>query len=95
MNDIDITRRRLLAGAAALSAGATLSACGSSNPIATAGLSAARRLTAAGVSVLVVEARDRVGGRTLNYSLGAPAQPGTIVEIGGQWVGPTQDPCWR
>jgi len=57
-----------------------------------AGLSAARQLVAQGKRVLVVEARERVGGRTLNRALTAPgAQPGTIVEIGGQWVGPTQD----
>lgn len=57
-----------------------------------AGLTAARRLAAAGRDVLVVEARDRVGGRTLNYPVTSPgASPGTIVEIGGQWVGPTQD----
>lgn len=51
-----------------------------------AGLVAARRLGAAGRDVLVLEARDRVGGRTLNVELGA----GQVVEIGGQWVGPTQ-----
>jgi len=57
-----------------------------------AGLSAARQLQAAGRQVRIVEARDRVGGRTLNHSLTAPgAKPGTVVEIGGQWVGPTQD----
>lgn len=57
-----------------------------------AGLSAARQLVAAGRKVLVVEARDRVGGRTLNRAVTAPgAQPGTVVEVGGQWVGPTQD----
>jgi len=57
-----------------------------------AGLTAARRLVAAGIDVLVVEARDRVGGRTLNYNVTAPqARSGTIVEIGGQWVGPGQD----
>lgn len=57
-----------------------------------AGLSAARRLVAAGREVVVLEARDRVGGRTLNHAVTAPgARPGTIVEIGGQWVGPTQD----
>jgi monoamine oxidase len=51
-----------------------------------AGLSAARRLKAEGRSVLVLEARDRVGGRTLNHELG----DGKVVEVGGQWVGPTQ-----
>jgi monoamine oxidase len=52
-----------------------------------AGLMAARSVAAAGRSVLVVEARDRVGGRTLNFPIGN----GVNVEIGGQWVGPTQD----
>jgi monoamine oxidase len=52
-----------------------------------AGLTAARQLVAAGRSVLVVEARDRVGGRTVNASIGA----GKVTEMGGQWVGPGQD----
>jgi monoamine oxidase len=52
-----------------------------------AGLSAASDLVAAGHSVVVLEARDRVGGRTLNHSLGG----GKVVEVGGQWVGPGQD----
>jgi monoamine oxidase len=51
------------------------------------GLTAARALAAAGREVLVLEARDRVGGRTLNRSIGA----GHVVEVGGQFVGPTQD----
>jgi monoamine oxidase len=51
-----------------------------------AGLSAARKLAAAGCSVAVLEARDRVGGRTLNEPIG----DGKVVEIGGQWVGPSQ-----
>jgi monoamine oxidase len=55
-----------------------------------AGLAAARTLTAAGREVVVLEARDRVGGRTLNLELG-PGHPGKIVEAGGQWIGPTQD----
>src|SRR4051794_27611633 len=53
-----------------------------------AGLAAATAVAAAGRSVLLVEARRRVGGRTLNHRLG-PAHPGGVVEIGGQWVGPT------
>ncbi|MDI3404232.1 flavin monoamine oxidase family protein [Streptomyces cavernicola] len=52
-----------------------------------AGLSAARRLVAAGRTVTVLEARDRVAGRTHGGFLGN----GTPVELGGQWVGPTQD----
>jgi monoamine oxidase len=52
-----------------------------------AGLTAAAELRAAGRDVLVVEARDRVGGRTLNHDLGG----GKVVEVGGQWIGPGQD----
>jgi monoamine oxidase len=51
------------------------------------GLSAARRLAAAGVSVLVLEARDRVGGRTLSHT----TAHGDRVDLGAQWLGPTQD----
>jgi monoamine oxidase len=52
-----------------------------------AGLTAARDLIAAGLSPVVLEARDRVGGRTLNQEIG----DGKVVELGGQWIGPTQD----
>ncbi len=52
-----------------------------------AGLAAARDLAAAGRSVAVVEARQRVGGRVRNEPIG----DGKVVEVGGQWVGPTQD----
>ncbi|KXP15049.1 flavin monoamine oxidase family protein [Tsukamurella pseudospumae] len=51
-----------------------------------AGLSAARRLVAAGKSVRVLEARDRVAGR----NLGGFLSNGVPVELGGQWIGPDQ-----
>jgi monoamine oxidase len=52
-----------------------------------AGLAAASRLVDAGAEVVVLEARDRVGGRTLTL----PAADGTPIDHGGQWIGPTQD----
>jgi monoamine oxidase len=52
-----------------------------------AGLATARAAAAAGASVVVVEARDRVGGRVLNQEIG----DGHVVEVGAQWIGPTQD----
>ena len=52
-----------------------------------AGLTAARSLLDAGVDVLVLEARDRVGGRTHSVE----EADGLVIEYGGQWVGPTQD----
>jgi monoamine oxidase len=51
-----------------------------------AGLAAALELKAAGIDCVVLEARDRVGGRVLNHELPG----GEVVEVGGQWVGPTQ-----
>jgi monoamine oxidase len=52
-----------------------------------AGLTAAREIAKARKRVLVVEARRRVGGRIENHAIG----DGEIVEVGGQWIGPTQD----
>jgi monoamine oxidase len=52
-----------------------------------AGLTAARDLVASGVSVAVIEARERLGGRVLNEPIG----DGKVVEVGGQWIGPTQE----
>lgn len=54
-----------------------------------AGLNCARQLVAKGYSVKVVEARDRVGGRVVNQSI--PGHPESVVEGGGEFIGPTQD----
>ncbi|HVW80489.1 MAG TPA: FAD-dependent oxidoreductase [Mycobacteriales bacterium] len=98
-----VSRRQLLAGtAAAAAAGAAMPSVATAATAAAkprrnvdvivvgaglAGLSAARHLVAAGHSVAVLEARDRVGGRTLNH----PLPHGETVEVGGEFVGPTQD----
>ena len=51
-----------------------------------AGTTAANELRKAGLSVAVLEARDRVGGR-----LWTDVIDGAMLEIGGQWVSPDQD----
>jgi monoamine oxidase len=51
------------------------------------GLSAARAIAAAGRSVIVLEARERVGGRTWNR----PITGGSYIDAGAEFVGPTQD----
>ena len=50
-----------------------------------AGLSAARDLAATGLSVIVLEARDRVGGRGYSAEI-----RGRLVELGGSWFTPDQ-----
>jgi len=112
----EVTRRGLIAGAAALGAAATLpdaatarrrhpghehqrphrpkKAAGTSASSADvvvvgaglSGLTAARNIVAAGRSAIVLEARDRVGGRIWNFDLGR----GEISERGATFVGPTQ-----
>jgi monoamine oxidase len=52
-----------------------------------AGLTAARELVRAGRSVIVLEARNRVGGRTVNHPVGG----GEVADGGASFIGPTQD----
>lgn len=51
-----------------------------------AGLTAARRLMQLGYDVVVLEGRDRVGGRSSTATIA-----GVPVDLGGTFVGPTQD----
>jgi len=95
-----LTRRQLVgagaAGAALLATGAVPARAARSRTrradvcvigAGLSGLTAARALVAADRTVVVLEARDRVGGRTLNASLGG----GHVAELGGEFAGPTQD----
>ncbi|TGD87150.1 flavin monoamine oxidase family protein [Mycolicibacterium sp. CH28] len=51
-----------------------------------AGLAAARELTKNGIRTVVLEGRDRVGGRSSTTTLA-----GVPVDLGGTFVGPSQD----
>ncbi|MET0602341.1 MAG: FAD-dependent oxidoreductase [Baekduia sp.] len=101
MSHVPLTRRRLLeagVAGAALASPLTSAAYAASRRRKRAdvvvvgagfsGLAAARALTAAGHSAIVLEARDRVGGRTQNATI---AGGKAIAEVGGEFVGPTQD----
>ena len=103
---VTLTRRGLLAGAAAAAATASDARAAKrptrkpkvARPPAPriadvavvgagyAGLAAAARIARSGRSVVVLEARDRVGGRVQSL----PYRDAWL-DVGGQWVGPTQD----
>ncbi len=51
------------------------------------GIAAAKKLHQAGISFLVLEARDRLGGRVFTKKF----NEGFYLDLGGQWIGPTQD----
>lgn len=51
-----------------------------------AGLIAARDITAAGLSCIILEARDRVGGKTWSQEL---SDGKGIVELGAAWINDT------
>jgi monoamine oxidase len=101
VTDHAISRRRLFGASAAAGLGAVLGRVpGAGGAIAStlradvvvvgagfAGLTAALKLMRAGRSVIVLEARDRVGGRALNQPIGG----GEISERGATFVGPTQN----
>ncbi|XP_047502398.1 probable flavin-containing monoamine oxidase A [Penaeus chinensis] len=54
------------------------------------GLSAAHKLKKAGLQVAVLEAQDRVGGRTLTQPVDIGQGKTELFDLGGQWVGSSQ-----
>lgn len=98
-----ISRRHALIGAAAAAGGLAVAASGTAPALASpgggrdvdvvvigagmSGLAAARALQAAGKSVLVLEARERVGGRVFSIK----TRGGRVLDGGAEFIGPTQD----
>jgi monoamine oxidase len=93
-----LSRRQFTVGAGVLAATTLLPGCSSSSDepkpkqrvvvigAGMAGLTAARRLADGGMDVTVLEARDRIGGRTwTNTSLGVP------IDLGGAWIHGTEN----
>jgi monoamine oxidase len=101
----EVSRRDLLKGTLAASAGLLLSNCGMwRDPVGLqlgakkvivigagfAGLACAYELSSVGYDVMVLEARNRVGGRVLSFS---DMVPGKLVEGGGELIG-TNHATW-
>jgi len=94
-----LTRRRFVAGAAGMAATVALPRTAAARRrrrrtadvcivgAGLAGLTAARNIARSGRDVIVLEARDRVGGRIQNRTVAS----GVITELGAEYVGPTQD----
>ncbi|MGH2841180.1 MAG: flavin monoamine oxidase family protein [Solirubrobacteraceae bacterium] len=106
MSEDGFTRRRFVAGAAATAAAAVVGGTAGEAQSAArrrrrrrrredvvivgaglSGLVAAREIARGGHSVAVVEARKRVGGRMLNR----PIPGGEVVDLGAEFIGPTQN----
>lgn len=99
MPSSSISRRELAVGAAVLAGVTTDDAVATPHDAKVwdtvvvgagyAGITAARELAAAGRSVIIVEARDRIGGRTHSEQHGDH-----VVEYGGTWVHWSQPYIW-
>jgi monoamine oxidase len=103
--DLSISRRSLLGGSVAAAAGSAMHASSSAAASISksmshfvdvvvvggglSGLAAARDLVSRGKSVIVLEGNNRVGGRT--WTEPVSGSNGAWVDMGAQWVGPTQD----